>query len=143
MKHFRKFLLLILSVISVCCIGMFASACGENPDELVVTVTYPDGKAVEKGSVEVQLCVVMKDGTIGSCYGTTLAVDENGKATFKTADLIAFADSLTDSTHKLHIGLNKVPEGYLGSDLPDEHDYETTVDIDAKYTVKIALAAKA
>ena len=87
-KIFKRIALLLAVALSVVCMGVFASACGEKEaTEFTITVYYSDGTTKVNGDnfkVVAQFCI---PGEGGACYGDNPFVDANGVAKISIATL--------------------------------------------------------
>ncbi len=118
-KKIKTVLLLCLTL----CAAVFALAfasCGETSDipegQYRITVQYEDGTPVQ--GVDVQLCIVEEDGSLGMCLRSVF-VDENG---------VAYVDYSEGTTY--HIQVNGLEDGQEYSDIYTEEgvrDYVVTV----------------
>ena len=82
-KIIKRVSLILAVALSVVCLCMFASACGE-ATEFTVTVYYSDGTTKVNGddyTVVVQFCVD------DACYSNNPTVDKNGEAKISIATL--------------------------------------------------------
>ena len=107
-KKIKTVLLLCLTL----CAAVFALAfasCGETSDVpegyYRITVVYDDGTPVT--DVDVQLCIVNEDGSIGMCLSHIPTVDKNGVADVR----------VSDDSRIYHIQLNGLPDGQEYSDV--------------------------
>lgn len=69
-KHLKAFIVALLTVCMTACLGIFAAACDNKPDDefptsVNVTVKLPDNTPAQ--GVWVQLCVVGADNSLGAC----------------------------------------------------------------------------
>ena len=124
MKNVKTILVLCLAICMVICLGIFASACGDDKDKYTVTVLAPDGTAAK--DLRIEFCSL--DGSNLRCLsGST---DENGKVVF---DIKEFSDT----THfVMHIPV--IPNGYYfdanddgngGKYLYVKDGYSTTINL--------------
>lgn len=116
---FKRVAVLLAVTVCAMCLGLCLSACGgdEEANGYTVTVTYPDGKAVdgtkdgyneydeEVKYVEVQICIVKANGETGTCYDTK-KLDANGQATLEKPPVTL------NEGEKFKIQVNYAPEGY-------------------------------
>lgn len=106
-KIFKRIAMLLAVAAALLCMGVFASACGENPAEATdytVTVYYSDGTtAVDgtKNALKVQIC----DASGVFCYGEVPTIDANGVAKFNIAkvDTAAAELNVTGKTYVVHV----------------------------------------
>lgn len=69
-KHLKAFIVALLTVCMTACLGIFAAACDNKPDDefptsISITVKLPDNTPAQ--GIWVQLCVVGADNTLGAC----------------------------------------------------------------------------
>lgn len=69
-KHLKAFIVALLTVCMTACLGIFAAACDNKPDDefptsVSITVKLPDNTPAQ--GVWVQLCVVAENNTLGAC----------------------------------------------------------------------------
>ncbi len=142
-KHLKAFMIALFTVCMTACLGIFAAACNNDPDEnkdtfptsVSITVKLDNNTAAQ--GVWVQLCVVGENGTLGACL-EPVGTDAQGVATITRG-----IDEANGKIYEVH--LTAIPEGYQYVDAngtPYEKSKGVHVDITDPSALTITLAKK-
>lgn len=142
-KNFKRLLVVFIAIVATICVGLSLAACtAEKPTDYTITVTYPDGKAVngetdgknpydpDDKTISVQICVVQANGETGMCSSKS-NVGTDGKVTIEAPKY-----TLKEG-EKFKIQINNVPEGYKCEQDGSYYSAANYVTEPGSYTVKL------